>query len=106
MSELPAELASSYESVIETLRGLLEQSPLVWTHRSIACPAGDLMMFAQQLVQSRGIGVVIMGLSRALPELSTNDIETHRNVLDFATPIMQLLIISRRLPARTPGRMP
>ncbi|VBT19807.1 PD-(D/E)XK nuclease family protein [Burkholderia pseudomallei] len=96
VSELSAELASQYEAVVKAIRLVRRMRPTEWTPTSFNGELGELLLFFQQnrqlcdhLVQAQGIGSVLVGLRKALPSLSLEDIEHSRTWLRFSTAPMQ-----------------
>jgi len=98
VSELSAELTSQYEAVVKEIRQIRKIRPTEWTPTSFAGPFGELLLFFQQnrqlcdhLVQAQGIGSVLVGLRKALPSLSHDEVEHGRTWLRFSTAGMQSL---------------
>lgn len=101
ISELAAELASQHEAVVDEIQRIRKVKPTQWTPTSFNGEAGELLLFIQQnrqlcdhLVQSKGIGSVLVGLRKALPRLSHDDMEHGRTWVRFATESMQSLMQS------------
>lgn len=99
VSELSAELASQHEAVVDAIRQIRKVQPTEWTPTSFSGELGELLLFFHQnrqlcdhLVQARGIGSVLVGLRKALPTLSHDEIEHGRTWLRFSTVGMQSLM--------------
>ncbi|KFF61369.1 hypothetical protein IW01_20685 [Pectobacterium brasiliense] len=98
ISELSAQLAAQYESVIDRLSQLKKLTPIDWKPTHLEGVEGEALLFMQQndqlcdqLIQAKGISGILVTLRKAFPQLAEDHLEIGRTWLNVTIPAILAL---------------